>query len=304
MTLTRNIEAVGIRFRLLSSILDMIQSDSSSNGLSKSVLRQRVYSTAFDFFTLSPQTPTQSLTQLKSDLKQLIIFWKTLYADTKYIKKEFFLCNDLELNLATAHPMLANGNFAETNQRPPQTWHGSASSPVNAWANTIPIVAAQSRSGASQVRSRPADQVNRDIDRQVRNCLRRRQLLLLLVANEIERLEAWLYPLGDHVDEEKINVEKWLKTTFGETRSDVKQMRDLTKFAWEISTQLAVCLDSRFRAHSTVRNTLQDLVRMNPEQVSHMSEALSLFLGDGNPNYDTFDVSLILILIVKLCILD
>uniref|UniRef100_A0AC34RIU1 1-phosphatidylinositol 4-kinase n=1 Tax=Panagrolaimus sp. JU765 TaxID=591449 RepID=A0AC34RIU1_9BILA len=292
--MTRSIEAIGIRFRLLSSILDMIQSDSSANGYSKNILRQRVYCTAFDFFTLPPQTPTQSLIQLKNDLKQLTTFWKALYADGKYIKKECFLCNDMELSLSAAHPMLADSNYSSgTIQRPASTWHGSASSPVNTWANTIPIVAAQSRSSTVQVRARPADQVNRDIDRQVKNCLRRRLLLMLLVANEIERLDAWLYPLGDHVDDEKLNVERWLKTTFGDAR-DVKQMRDLTKFSWEISTQLAVCLDFRFRAQATVHATLQDLVRMNPEQVSHMPHALSLFLGDINTNYDNFDVSQVL----------
>lgn len=67
-------------------------------------------------------------------------------------------------------------------------------------------------------------------------------------------------------------------------------MRDMTKFAWEISPQLAVHLASRFNAYATVRTTLQDLVRSHPESVSHMPEALPLFLGDTNTNYDLFDV--------------
>lgn len=289
--MTRNIEAIGLRFRLLSSALGMIQSESTSNGYSKNVLRQRIYLTAFDFFTLIPQTPTQNRVQLENDLKHVILFWKTLYADSKYIKKECFLNNDLELNLT--HPMLSTTNYSnDSANKSISTWHGSASSPTNIWANTISIVAANSRNAT--VRPRPADQVNKDIERQVTNCLRRRELLLLLVSNEIERLDAWLYPISDHVDEEKLNVEKWFKSRFGDTRTDVKKMKSWTKLAWEISTQLAVRLQSRFRAYPTVRSTLQDLVRMNPEQVSHMPDALPLFVGDEKTNFDTFDVSFIL----------
>ena len=93
VSMTRSIEAIGLRFRLLSSVLDMIQSDSSSNSLSKNVLRQRVYATAFDYFTVPPQTPIQSTPQLKNDLQQLIIFWKCLLGDSKYIRKESFQSN-------------------------------------------------------------------------------------------------------------------------------------------------------------------------------------------------------------------
>lgn len=87
--MTRHIEAVGVRFRLLTSILHMIQSGDSCR-TSKNVLRQKVYSAVFDYFSLPPQTSTQKSGQLRSDIKQLIAFWQALYADAKYIKKETF----------------------------------------------------------------------------------------------------------------------------------------------------------------------------------------------------------------------
>uniref|UniRef100_A0A7E4V1C1 1-phosphatidylinositol 4-kinase n=1 Tax=Panagrellus redivivus TaxID=6233 RepID=A0A7E4V1C1_PANRE len=286
VSITRNIEAIGVRFRLLSSVLDMIQSDSSLNGLSKNVLRHRVYATAFDYFTLGPQTPKQSVMQLKNDLHQLNIFWKALYADSKYINKECFLTNDLELHLNTVHSLLAGGDSHKSN-----TWYGSATSPMNTWANTISIVAAHSSRNNPQTRVQQNERVNRDIERQVRQCLRHRQLLLLLVGSEIERLNAWLNPLSDVIDEDKLTVDRWIKSTFGDTRINMKQMRDLVKFAWEISPELAVALSSRFPAHTTVRTTLQDLVRTFPEQVSHLESALPLFVGSVNTNYDEFDLS-------------
>ena len=184
----------------------------------------------------------------------------------------------------SVHPLLANSGES----RVTQTWHGSASSPVNTWANTISIIAAHSRN--QTLRSRPADQVNRDIERQVKNILLRRQLLLLLVASEVERIDAWLNPLVEQPTDDKNVIDRWMKGTFGETRSDAKFMRNMTKFAWEISTQMAVYLAARFRSYSAVRTTLQDLIRTYPEHVSHLPDALPFFLGDISTNYDAFDV--------------
>lgn len=48
--MTRHIEAVGLRFQLLYLVLYIIQSDYLANGISKSLLREKVYHTAFDYF--------------------------------------------------------------------------------------------------------------------------------------------------------------------------------------------------------------------------------------------------------------
>jgi phosphatidylinositol 4-kinase len=63
--LSRHIEAVGVRFQLLTSALNLIQNDTSSNVHTENTLRQRIYASAFDFFTVPPQVPTQSELQLK-----------------------------------------------------------------------------------------------------------------------------------------------------------------------------------------------------------------------------------------------
>lgn len=189
----------------------MIQGETTIFRISKNVLRHRIYSVAFDYFTsvhvyvrvplpsfsLAPQTPTQPLAQLKNDVKQLVSFWHALYADGKYIKKEAFVGNgsslsvlqlatqfdlDLDLNLSNLQQALASqyGDAKGT-----QTWHGATAGAAPNYANTITMVAANTTRTGSATRlstnTRPSEQANREIDRQIRNCLRRRQLLLLLV---------------------------------------------------------------------------------------------------------------------------
>uniref|UniRef100_A0A158P6J4 1-phosphatidylinositol 4-kinase n=1 Tax=Angiostrongylus cantonensis TaxID=6313 RepID=A0A158P6J4_ANGCA len=89
--LSRSIESVGARFRLLSCALNILQGEATTTRPSNNVIRQRVYASALDYFTLPPQGPTQAHAQLRDDVKLLILFWQTLYADGKFIRKEVFL---------------------------------------------------------------------------------------------------------------------------------------------------------------------------------------------------------------------
>lgn len=49
--MTKHVGAIGLRFRILYLALYLVQSDYLSNGLSKYVLREKIYQTAFDYFT-------------------------------------------------------------------------------------------------------------------------------------------------------------------------------------------------------------------------------------------------------------
>ncbi|KAI6188459.1 1-phosphatidylinositol 4-kinase [Aphelenchoides besseyi] len=283
--LSRHIEAIGVRFRLLASALNVIQNDISPNLQSQNTLRQRIYACAFDYFTLPPQTPTQSLVQLKSDVHFLLLFWQAVHNDGKYIKKEAFTGAEHELT----HPAQTAGTFNYNYTGTPyattvqfhsvsQTWHGGTSSGYKQPRTPSQRVSAHRATSASMSKS---------LDRQLKNCLRRRQLILLLVANEIERINVWVNPLGDQTEETDPALDAYTKQFMGEP----KQLRDLTRFAWEISPELAVHLVSRFRAFSQIRATLQELIRSNPEAVSHVPEALPLFLGDPSNGYDMIENS-------------
>lgn len=42
---------MGARFQLLTSVLSLVQGEALPKGIAKNMLRQRVYSAAFDYFT-------------------------------------------------------------------------------------------------------------------------------------------------------------------------------------------------------------------------------------------------------------
>jgi len=49
--MTKHVGAVGLRFRILYLALYLVQSDYLANGISKYLLREKIYHTAFDYFT-------------------------------------------------------------------------------------------------------------------------------------------------------------------------------------------------------------------------------------------------------------
>jgi hypothetical protein len=51
VSMTKHVVAVGLRFRVLYLALYLVQSDYLANGISKYLLREKVYHTAFDYFT-------------------------------------------------------------------------------------------------------------------------------------------------------------------------------------------------------------------------------------------------------------
>jgi phosphatidylinositol 4-kinase len=49
--MSKHVGAVGLRFRILYLALYLVQSDYLANGISKYLLREKIYHTAFDYFT-------------------------------------------------------------------------------------------------------------------------------------------------------------------------------------------------------------------------------------------------------------
>ncbi|KAK0421370.1 hypothetical protein QR680_015203 [Steinernema hermaphroditum] len=282
-SMTRSIEAIGARARLLASVLSMIQGEEANlNPLARNILRQRIYATAFDYFTIPPQTPTQPAAQLKSDVRLLIHFWHAVHQDVKNVTRDSFKGADLETTL--------NADNQATNIKAnAQTWHAAQTQAPN-WAQTRTMVAAPSKMGLATISGNGATSTrsvsrhtegDHDAEKQMKSYIRRRNLLLLLLSNEIERILAWINPLGEPTDEGDSAIDSWMKKAFPDIRTEQKTIKDMVKLAWEISPQLAVFLPVRFRASDDWRAGVQNLVKINPEVVSHLPEALSLFLGDN-----------------------
>ncbi|VDP21635.1 unnamed protein product [Onchocerca flexuosa] len=122
-------------------------------------------------------------------------------------------------------------------------------------------VALASSSNSSQ--SNPS----KHAEQQMKLYNRYRNLILIFVANEIERLSAWLNPLGEAVGLEDSNIEQWRKSTFPEARTEAKLLRENVRIAWQICPDLATAV--------------QELLVNSPELVTDLPEALSLMLGEG-----------------------
>uniref|UniRef100_A0A914GZZ0 1-phosphatidylinositol 4-kinase n=1 Tax=Globodera rostochiensis TaxID=31243 RepID=A0A914GZZ0_GLORO len=253
--------------------------------VSKNVLRHRIYAVAFNYFTIGPQTPLYGGSALQHDIRSIVTFWQALYADSKYIRKESFSLNDSELSFNNVSPQCMSGQFANDTAKT-QTWHGST--PISG-GETGPNSCANLR-----IQTKINEENAQMVDRQIKNILRKRQLLLILLMNEIERLFAWLYPRGDLLEPGEAEFDHYLKNALGgemQTRPDQKQMRENTKFAWEISPQMAVYMGTRFRMFPLVINILQELIRSRPDSISHISEALPYFLGDSMTTYERIDLT-------------
>uniref|UniRef100_A0AC35TLJ8 1-phosphatidylinositol 4-kinase n=1 Tax=Rhabditophanes sp. KR3021 TaxID=114890 RepID=A0AC35TLJ8_9BILA len=299
--MARSIETVGVRFNILTAVLTMVQEDTSPSRISKNVLRQRIYACAFDYFSIAPQVPTQTIAQLKNDLKQLITFYKAIHSEVKHVKEEFAGFTDADISselgsfkgssaintlIASSNTMSSMSNIGNAH-----TWHHP---PTNnpSWANTITIVAAHNKTAARSATLMGDQRQNRspknqDVDKVIKECMRRRHLLLLLLSNEIERISVWLQANNGFIDPaptdpQEQSIDIWFKAAFPDGRINNRSIKDITKNAWDISPQLAIYLPTRFRKVPTIRSTLEECTKANPELVSHLPEALPLLLNDGS----------------------
>jgi hypothetical protein len=84
--LSRHVSAVQTRFRLLHLGLLIVQSDAIPDTISKTLLRERVYSTSFDYFSVTPLWPVNESHALREDIVSLIKFWQAMQSEKKHLK--------------------------------------------------------------------------------------------------------------------------------------------------------------------------------------------------------------------------
>uniref|UniRef100_A0A0X3PB50 1-phosphatidylinositol 4-kinase n=1 Tax=Schistocephalus solidus TaxID=70667 RepID=A0A0X3PB50_SCHSO len=113
---------------------------------------------------------------------------------------------------------------------------------------------------------------------------RKRSIILLLLASEIERLVTWYNPQGkaELTLPEEPDIEAWLRKKIGREKS----MRDWAVLVWEHCPAAAIFLQQRLRGSDRIRGEVARLVRGAPTLVSHIPAALQLLATPSNLEAD------------------
>ncbi|KAL0867906.1 hypothetical protein ABMA27_008587 [Loxostege sticticalis] len=284
--INRHVEAVGVRFRLLSCGLSLLQGDILPKSLARNILRERVYSACLDYFCRGLQCPAKISGALREDIISLIKFWQLMHSDKKYLK-----CSDIggefELMGPSSQQSIYTSN-SPTDNRSSVNSSDIGSRQTTGWINTVPMSTTTLSSGAGSIAGKRS---NRSVkppakpqDTFVKDYVRKRNLILELMAVEIEFLVTWHNPHSR--PEQAVPGEDNIATWRSKPNTD-RTWKDYAKLAWDISPTLAVFLPERLKAES-IAAEIRRKVLAQPIAVCHVPQALKYLvttetlLGDAH----------------------
>lgn len=185
----RQVSTVGCRFKLLQCGLSLLQGNTISRSLARNILRERIYSNALDYFCGPPTCPNQSKEQLLDDILILLKFWQTMRSEKKHLVTsevgEYDITAVASMQMLSVKPNVETASLISAGD----VARSMSTGGTGGWYNTIP----HSTSTLSK-RSNRSKRLPYQKDSYDKDYMKKRNLILELLAVELEFLITWYNP--------------------------------------------------------------------------------------------------------------
>lgn len=227
--------------------------------------------------------PSQPRENLLEDILILLKFWQTMRSEKKHLMTSEV--SDYDLN-PTMQNLSVNKSNLDTASIAGSDVGRSSSTGTAGWYNTIP----HSTSTLSKRSSRPKRPPYQK-DAYDKDYMKKRNLILELLAIEIEFLITWYNPMAspENLIPGEDAVAEWRARPL-----KLNLWRDYTHLAWTYNPSLAIFLPQRIRNAETIEMEVARLVCLDPMAVAHIPEALKYLVTTKSLLADSPELSYML----------